>query len=52
MIADHLGRADWGAIIDLGDTELAQDFYFIQLVDYLSAKFGNINVALLEQKEG
>lgn len=52
MIAAHHGRADWGAIIDLGEKELEPDLYFIHLVDNLSAKFGKINVALLEKKEG
>ena len=51
MIAAHHGRADWGAIIDLGEKELEPDLYFIHLVDNLSAKFGKINVASLEKKE-
>lgn len=49
MIAAHHGRSDWGAIIDLGEKDLEPELYFIHLVDNLSAKFGKINVALLEK---
>lgn len=49
MIAAHHGRSDWGAIIDLGERELEPELYFIHLVDNLSAKFGKINVAMLEE---
>ena len=51
MIAAHHGRADWGAIIDLGEKDLESYFYFIHLVDNLSAKFGKITVSQLEKKE-
>lgn len=50
MIAAHHGRAEWGAIIDLNERDLEPELYLIHLVDNLSAKFGKINVSLLEQK--
>ena len=50
MIAAHHGRSDWGAIIDLDQKDLEPELYFIHLVDNLSAKFGKINVHLLEEK--
>ena len=50
MIAAHHGRSDWGAIIDLDQKDLEPELYFIHLVDNLSAKFGKINIKLLEQK--
>lgn len=49
MIAAHHGRSDWGAIIDLAERDLEPELYFIHLVDNLSAKFGKINVAMLEE---
>ncbi len=49
MIAAHHGRSDWGAIIDLGEKDLEPELYFIHIVDNLSAKFGKINVHLLEK---
>ena len=51
MIAAHHGRAEWGAIIDLNEKDLEPELYFIHLVDNLSAKFGKINILLLEKKE-
>lgn len=48
MIAAHHGRSDWGAIIDLDQRDLEPELYFIHLIDNLSAKFGKISVALLE----
>ena len=51
MIAAHHGRSDWGAIIDLDQKDLEPELYFIHLVDNLSAKFGKISVAQLEDKE-
>ena len=51
MIAAHHGRSDWGAIIDLDQKDLEPELYFIHFIDNLSAKFGKINVHLLE-KEG
>ena len=50
MIAAHHGRSDWGAIIDLDQKDLEPALYFIHIVDNLSAKFGKINVHLLEEK--
>lgn len=50
MIAAHHGRTDWGAIIDLDQKDLEPELYFIHLIDNLSAKFGKINVHLLEEK--
>ena len=50
MIAAHHGRSDWGAIIDLDGKDLEPELYFIHLIDNLSAKFGKINVHLLEEK--
>ena len=50
MIAAHHGRSDWGAIIDLDQKDLEPELYFIHLVDNLSAKFGKINVHILEEK--
>ncbi len=50
MIAAHHGRSDWGAIIDLDDKDLEPELYFIHFIDNLSAKFGKINVHLLEEK--
>lgn len=49
MIAAHHGRSDWGAIIDLDQKDLEPELYFIHIVDNLSAKFGKINVHLLEK---
>lgn len=49
MIAAHHGRSDWGAIIDLDQRDLEPELYFIHLIDNLSAKFGKINVAQLEE---
>lgn len=50
MIAAHHGRSDWGAIIDLDQKDLEPELYFIHIVDNLSAKFGKINVHLLEKE--
>ncbi len=50
MIAAHHGRSDWGAIIDLDQKDLEPELYFIHLIDNLSAKFGKISVARLEEK--
>lgn len=51
MIAAHHGRSDWGAIIDLDQKDLEPELYFIHLIDNLSAKFGKISVAQIEEKE-
>ena len=50
MIAAHHGRSDWGAIVDLDQKDLEPELYFIHLIDNLSAKFGKINVRILEEK--
>ena len=47
MIAAHHGRADWGAIIDLNEKDLESNLYLIHHIDDLSAKFGRINVSML-----
>ena len=44
MIAAHHGRADWGAMIDLGERDLEPFYYIIHHVDDLSAKFGATSV--------
>ena len=44
MIAAHHGRADWGAMIDLGEKDLEPFYYIIHHVDDLSAKFGATSV--------
>lgn len=49
MIAAHHGRAEWGAMIDLGEKDLEPDLYIIHLVDNLSARFGKINASQLEK---
>lgn len=48
MIAAHHGRAEWGAMIDLGEKDLEPYLYIIHLVDNLSARFGKINASQLE----
>lgn len=47
MIAAHHARADWGAIVDLNEKDLEPIVYLIHHIDDLSAKFGQINVAML-----
>ena len=47
MIAAHHGRAEWGAIIDLGEKDLEPELYLVHHLDDLSAKFGKINVSML-----
>ena len=49
MIAAHHGRAEWGAIVDLDQKDLEPELYLIHFMDNLSAKFGKINVSLIEQ---
>ena len=49
MIAAHHGRSDWGAIIDLDEKDLEPELYFLHFMDNLSAKFGRINVAMIER---
>ena len=50
MIAAHHGRAEWGAIIELNERDLEPELYLIHLIDNMSAKFGKINTAMLEQQ--
>ena len=45
MIAAHHGRAEWGAIVDLGEKDLEPLMYFIHHVDDLSAKFGKTAIS-------
>ena len=47
MIAAHHARAEWGAIVDLTEKDLDSFVYLIHHIDDLSAKFGQINVAML-----
>ena len=49
MIAAHHGRDEWGAIIDLDEKDLEPELYFLHFMDNLSAKFGRINVAMIER---
>ncbi len=49
MIAAHHGREEWGAIIDLDQKDLEPELYFLHFMDNLSAKFGRINVAMIER---
>jgi len=49
MIAAHHGRGEWGAIIDLDEKDLEPELYFLHFMDNLSAKFGRINVAMIER---
>ena len=44
MIAAHHGRADWGAMIDLGERDLEPFYYIIHHADDLSAKFGATSI--------
>jgi len=48
MIAAHHARAEWGAIIDLNEKDLEPILYLVHHIDDLSAKFGKINVSMLE----
>ncbi len=50
MIAAHHGRADWGAMIDLGEKDLENYYYIVHHIDDLSAKFGKIYISDLETK--
>ncbi len=49
MIAAHHGRDEWGAMIDLDQKDLEPELYFLHFMDNLSAKFGRINVAMIER---
>lgn len=48
MIAAHHGRSDWGAIVDLDQRDLESWVYLMHHIDDLSAKYGRINVSLLD----
>jgi len=48
MIAAHHARTDWGAIIDLNEKDIEPILYLVHHIDDLSAKFGKINVGMLE----
>lgn len=48
MIAAHHARTDWGAIVDLNQKDLEPSTYLIHHIDDLSAKFGKVNVNLLD----
>lgn len=47
MIATHHARLEWGAIIDLNQRDLEPWAYLMHHIDDLSAKYGKINVSLL-----
>ena len=47
MIAAHHGRTDWGAIVDLNQKDLEPAAYLMHHIDDLSAKYGKVNVSLL-----
>lgn len=47
MIAAHHSRAEWGAIVDLNEKDLEPIYYLLHHFDDLSAKYGNINVSML-----
>lgn len=47
MIAAHHGRADWGAMVDLGEKDLDNYYYIVHHIDDLSAKFGRTSVNYL-----
>ncbi len=44
MIAAHHSRADWGAMIDLGERDLEPFYYILHHIDDLSAKYGRTTV--------
>ena len=48
MIAAHHARTDWGAIIDLNEKDIEPILYLVHHIDDLSAKYGKINVAMLD----
>lgn len=48
MIAAHHSRTEWGAIIDLNEKDLEPMVYLLHHLDDLSAKFGKINVSMLD----
>lgn len=48
MIAAHHARTDWGAIVDLNQKDLESWVYLMHHIDDLSAKYGRINVSLLD----
>ncbi|MDD3593207.1 MAG: HDIG domain-containing protein [Candidatus Gastranaerophilales bacterium] len=48
IIAGHHGRKDWGAIIDLDEKNLEPEIYLMHHIDDISAKFGAITTADIE----
>ncbi len=52
MIASHHARADWGAMIDLGERDLEPFYYIIHHIDDLSAKFGATSVNDIKNLKG
>lgn len=52
MIAAHHSRADWGAMIDLGERDLEPFYYIIHHIDDLSAKFGATSVSDTKNLKG
>ena len=48
MIAAHHGRADWGAIIDLGERDIEPELYLLHPIDNLSAKYGKISIKMFD----
>jgi len=47
MIAAHHARTEWGAIVDLNQKDLEPLAYLMHHIDDLSAKYGKVNVSLL-----
>jgi len=47
MIAAHHSRTEWGAIVDLNQKDLESWVYLMHHIDDLSAKYGKINVSML-----
>ncbi len=47
MIAAHHARTEWGAIVDLNQKDLEPAAYLMHHIDDLSAKYGKVNVSLL-----
>lgn len=48
MIAAHHSRSEWGAIVDLGQRDLEPWVYLLHHLDDMSAKYGKINVSLID----
>jgi putative nucleotidyltransferase with HDIG domain len=50
MIAAHHARTEWGAILDLNQKDLDPIAYLMHHIDDLSAKYGRINVSMLDKQ--